>query len=437
MRRVLAALLALASIAPAIGCGNPFSSKRELPTVKVERKDFDVKLDIPGEIEAVNSSTIAVPQLGRDVKITSIVEDGTRVSKGDLLAEFDRTDLETRLEAEHSQLEISQTKIIQNRAQLELKLKDLEDQVSKAQLDLERSHLHVTESEAVPRVDRQSAVLDVTQSEINLERSKKALQQARLEGEAGLELLRIEVRQAQARVDDAQRRLDKATIYSPTDGLVIKNEIWRSGAMGTVKAGDVVWSGNPILSLPDMALMQVVAWVHEVDAERVAPDQKVKIYLDSHPDPPFSGTVEKLASLAIKREDANPAKYLKVTVKLDVTDPLMKPGMTVRAELLIDRVPNVLTLPREAVFYEESSADAQAGVAPEGYAWRKGSFSRWERVPVLTGRTNDTHLVVTSGLDEGDEVALVDPDRWSKGQDEPAATPDSRPHESPAAPAAP
>jgi len=385
------------------------SSTGELPTTTVTRGEFLVHLPIPGELEAVKSTTICAPDLGGNTKVTFIADEGTQVKEGDVLVEFERTELENRLLEQQNKLDIANIKISQKKSQLDVQLNTLADAVSKAQLSLDRAGLRVTDSEAVPRVDRDSAKLDMKQSALDLERSKKDLESARLQGEAELELLRLEAAQAQAEVDTAEKHLATATLRAPSDGLVIKPEVWKGGARGPTMAGDSVWNGTQLITLPDMSAMQVIAWVHETDAEQVKVDQPVSVIVDAHPETPFPGKVQKLADLAVKRDREDKSKHLKVTVSLETPDPVMKPGLTVRAEVLVDEIPDVLSVPQEALFYE--------GAAPYVFLRDGGA---WERTPVTAGRASDTHVVVTEGLSEGQEVALVDPEQWARGE-KPAA----------------
>ncbi len=381
-----------------------------MPTATLASGPFEVRLPIPGELEAEESVTITAPDIGGNIKVTMIVDEGVRVAEGDVLAELDRTEIIQGVLENDNALEVATTKITQQKAQLEVKLRNQEDAVTTAELALQRANLRITDSEAVPKVDREGARLDVADATVSLERAKKDLQSARLEGEADLQLLELDARQARIQVDSAKRKLDLATVRSPAAGLVVKAEVWKGGSRGPVVAGDSIWGGTTLLALPNLGTMQAVAWVHETDAELVKVEQEARIILDSHPDHPYSAKVKKVADLAVKRDRDDKSKYLKVTLGIEPKDELLKPGMTIRAEILVDHQPEVLTVPQEAVFYD--------GVTPTVY--RRAAVG-WDRVTVTLGRANDTHVVVTSGLSSGDVVSLVDPDRWSRGEGEPAA----------------
>ena len=98
-------------------------------------------------------------------------------------------------------------------------------------------------------------------------------------------------------------------------------------------------------------------------------------------------------------------KHLRVEVGLEESTDLMKPGMTVRAEVLVDHADDVVSVPREAVFFRDEE--------PVVYVRGRGGF---EAVPVSLGLRNDIRVVVESGVEEGAEVALVDPEAHDDGE---------------------
>lgn len=380
-----------------VGCG---TSGGGFPTAVVQREPFDVTLTIQGELKAVRKVIVSAPQLGGPAKVTWVADEGSRVEAGDELLRFDGTELTRRLEEAQNQLEVAQTKIEQKQAQLAVSIAEQQDAITKAELSLQRAEMRITDSESVPRVDRESAKIDVRESNLSLDQARRKLRSTRLEGEAAIELLRLEATQAQRKVDKASEALAAAVVKAETPGLVILPSVWKGSSYGPVAVGDQVWPGRGIIELPDMSEMLVEAWVHEVDAAKVAKGQSVSVVVDAHPEPPHPGEVDKVADLAVQRDNRE-AKYLKVDIGLDETEGLMKPGMTVRAELLVDHLDEALTVPLEAVFVRDGTS----------VAYVTSGFGGAKPVELTLGIRNEARVVVLEGLDEGDRVALVDPTR--------------------------
>lgn len=398
-----------------VGCGG--GATGDVPVATATRGDLEITLAVPGELRAVRSITISAPDLGGNAKVTSIVDEGTRVAEGDLLVEFDQNDLLDALASNKSDLEVAETKMEQVRAQLDVRLKDLESAVTRAELELERAGMRTTESETVALVDRESAKIDVAQSSLALTQAKAALESARLQSQSEIQLLELEAAAKRASVTRAEKRLAETTIRAPTAGLVILPEVWKSNGRSPVAAGDTLWGGSTVMELPDLSELEVEAWVHEVDAGRVAVGQPVSVVIDAYPDPPWAGKLTKVADLAVKRNRDDLVKHVKVTARLDTRSDIIKPGMTVRVEVEVGRVKDALTIPLEAVFYQGEDASV----------FKKTGISGWERGPVTLGERNDTHVVVLTGLAEGDVVALVDPDRFAAGEAAPAGSAGGKP----------
>ncbi len=383
-----------------------------VPAARVERSDLHVTLTVPGELKAVRSVSFSAPNVRGSLKLTYVAEEGKRVTRGDVLVEFDRTDLERDLDTALSKLRVAETRIGQLKAQQEVRLLSAENDITKARLGLERAQLRITESETVPRVERESARLDVQEYTLAVSRAEEAFQSAKLDSDAQIELQLIDAEDASARVRQARTALEQLKIVAPADGIVILVSAWRSGKQGKISIGDSVWPGNALMELPDLTEMMVEAWVHEVDASLARPDLPVKVVLDAAPEPPHVGAIDKVADLAIQRREESEARHLKLDIKLDKTDPVMKPGMSVRVEVGVETLPGVLTVPREAVFEREGKT----------LVYRQ-TLGGWSPVPVEIGKHNDSHVVVTSGLTEGDEVALVDPEATAKGEAPAAGAP--------------
>ena len=101
MRFVTTAALLLPIAALASGCGggrSDASPGAAEPVLRVSRGDFRQVIHLSGEIEAADGVSIVVPRLPNwQTTIKTIVEDGTRVETGAVLAELDSTPFSTGL----------------------------------------------------------------------------------------------------------------------------------------------------------------------------------------------------------------------------------------------------------------------------------------------------------------------------------------------------
>lgn len=374
-----------------------------VPEATAQEGTFTVELGVHGELAAEESLSVKCPEFKARPEIAWMIEAGSRVSKGDPVIEFDREALERGLLTAEAELELAQTKIAQNAAKLELRLQELQANIEKAQLDLELAKMRRTESTSVPLVEREDAKANETRAAMAIEAAKGALKTARLDARAETQLLELEVEKRQRELEEYRDQLEKSVLRAPDDGLVLIGSNWQ----GTWKVGSRPWTGAELIELPNLNTMQVEAHVHEVDSPRVAKGQKATVAMEAHPDLPVQGTVDKVADLAVPMGEDD-IKFLEVTVALDETLQEMKPGMTVRVDLVLEEHPDSVWVPIEAIHTSEEDGS---------FVYTSG-LTGWSQTPVELGALNDTHQIVI-GIEAGTVVALVAPD----AEERPAAVP--------------
>jgi multidrug efflux pump subunit AcrA (membrane-fusion protein) len=119
----------------------------------------------------------------------------------------------------------------------------------------------------------------------------------------------------------------------------------------------MVWGGFPLVRLPDLKEMEVLAQVNEVDGPRLSIGQKAQVRLDSYPDIEITGSVKDIAQTAIKASWMAKAKVFLLVISLDKTVvEIMKPGMSAQVTLAVNEQPALLLVPRSAVQFEAGSA---------------------------------------------------------------------------------
>ncbi len=171
-----------------------------------------------------------------------------------------------------------------------------------------------------------------------------------------------------------------------------------------------------LIQLPDVSRMVAEIKVHESRVRQIRPGLTAFVRIESIPDRRFKATVRRVAPLPDSQMSwLNP--NLKVfPTDLLIEDPLpdLKPGVSVRAEIIITNLAHVLSVPIQAVarLSGENVCFVQkgSGVAP---------------VPVTTGWFNDRFQEITAGLKEGDRVLLAPPldDGIDDASDETETTP--------------
>jgi HlyD family secretion protein len=144
--------------------------------------------------------------------------------------------------------------------------------------------------------------------------------------------------------------------------------------------------------------------VLEADAAGLAIGKSARVVMESQPGTSYAGKIIQVDKLARPRLRGVPVQYFGVTIALDRTDShVMKPGTRVRATLEIENRARAFAIPRQALFEKQGKRIV--------YRKQDGRFMPLE-VDVATSSAG--RVVVTHGLKEGDELALVDPTEQRK-----------------------
>ena len=216
----------------------------------------------------------------------------------------------------------------------------------------------------------------------------------RAEGELKAELA---VRQAELELRESQQALEKLTLRAPRGGLVVYREIWGGSGMKKVQIGDTPWPGMPVVGIPDLSVMQAKTIVNEVDISKVEQDQNVIITVDALEGATYYGKITRLAALA-RREESTNVKVFDVEVTIDSTDGALRPGMTSECRLIIDRIPDAVSVPLQSVFQKDGKTLV--------YVMGAGGARARE---VVVGPKSSDRIVIEEGLEAGEHVCLRDP----------------------------
>jgi HlyD family secretion protein len=247
--------------------------------------------------------------------------------------------------------------------------------------------------------------LELSQARSDEKLTRESLRQLESAANYRLEQKRAAVNGAQGRIQDANGKLELARqqlarteVRADGPGIVVYRDVFFGSEQRKPQVGDQVWANQPLLILPDVSKMVVETRVRETDVHKVAQNQRVTVTVDAYPDLQLHGKVTLVGTLAQEERDRRGAKFFKVTVQLDGTEPRLRPGMTARVEILVEERKDALYVPLDAV-------SERAGRTTAWVAARSGLEAR----EVVLGPSNADFVVVERGLEAGDRVVLGDP----------------------------
>src|SRR5579864_2223307 len=182
----------------------------------------------------------------------------------------------------------------------------------------------------------------------------------------------------------ARKNTGRLEIHAPIDGIVVLNSIWKGGQMGEVQEGDEVRAGVPFMQIVNPGAMQVRARVNQADVSMLSVGQAVRIGLDAYPDLSFQGKIERIAAIGVTSSLSDRVRTFNVVFSIAGSDPRLMPDLSASLDVELQRIPDSLIVPRDAV---ETSGNNHYILA--------GGGSTFSRELVQLGAENDTEAVIT------------------------------------------
>lgn len=340
-------------------------SKPILETVLVEVGTLEKKVLLDGDLQAVRARTL----FGKasESKITYMPPEGTKVNIGDRLVEFDNTPVSNRILEIKQQIITSENQLVEIQSNHESGLRDLEAGLSQYWLAFQQAKIDGSVPiNLVPRRDYQERqlLLEKTETEYNSHLAK--IEKKKLEQQAELQAKNLEKEKLVVELQKLENQLNDLNLKAPSDGIVIyADHIFEPRK---VQVGDVVFSGFPVINLPDLTELEILARVNEVDGPRLSIGQAAQVFLDSYPDIKINGKIKDISQTAAKAgtSRSDTTKIFKVVVSLEKTlTDIMKPGMSAQVEVnLVENTPKIL-VPRFAVEFHNKQAQVFKQVGEE------------------------------------------------------------------------
>ena len=334
-----------------------------------------------GKVEPVHNFEAPAP-IATTVK-RILVKEGDRVHKGQLLLQLDDDDI--RSQAARAQAQLRTAQAYQSAPQAEVQT--ISNQLAKARLARDTAQRNL---DALRRLEQQgaaspgevrraeetlkSAQADVTLYEEQLKNRYSPPEQARIQAQ---------IADAQVAYDAAQYALRQSSVRAPFDGVVYSIP---------VKSGAFVQTGQLLLQAADLTSVLVRAFVDEPDVGRLQVGQKVEITWDAVPGRTWIGTVSTLPSAIKPYLSRNVGE---ATCLIENQDLRLLPNVNVGVTIVVAEHSNVLTLQRDALHVDQSGP----------YVFRIAG-DRLRRQPIQFSLQNLTRVEITSGLSEGEAVAV-------------------------------
>lgn len=394
--RMLLRVLLLGLTSQFSGCSDNPGEDVLMGTVKAG----SLKIAVPaeGEVVAAQSTVMSVPSNAQGPQTVAwLLAENSLVKKGDVVARFDGQTFQTKRQSTLLDLDSAGMET-QNKSQtIAAQKADISSDTVIVDKEIVFSDQFNTEDLSVYS---KNDIIDALDNREYLSAQKAflgwKLDNFSFSSATEMELMELKAQQFQTKLDQFDIALTQLEVLAPHDGIVIYEKNWRGEKP---RIGQTLWPGRKMAKLPELSTLNARLFVLESEAGNVVVGNRVSVRLDAKPEVAFAGKVTKKDNIAKTIKTGNPVKYFEVTVSIENPDlSVVKPGNKVTAVLLGPEQNDVLSVPLQAVFHEESGSFV--------YVKRAGKMAKQA---VVLGMKTFAEVQITSGLKAGEQVALFKP----------------------------
>jgi len=299
-----------------------------LPTESSRRIKREIR--ITGLIQAVHSVKLTVPQIQGQystMTLTQLIDNGTHVKEGDLIATFDPTQQmdaarDAKGKFEDLEHQVAQ-KIVENRAAAASRAVDLRS----AQADLEKANLELTKGSTLADIDKTENEIRAAGATAHVDSLTKSHAFHEKSEAAAVRILELQRDRQRIYMERAETNIKKLEIHAPQAGMVVHELTIHAGNLGHAQVGDQIYRGYPLVSIFDPSEMRVRCSINEPDILALAVHGAVSVYLDAYPDigiPAHFEYSSPVASSAL----GTPIKTFLAIFAIDGHDPHLMPDLS-------------------------------------------------------------------------------------------------------------
>lgn len=355
---------------------------------KVTRGDVAKSVVATGKIQPITKVEVKSKASGIVEKL--YVDINNQVKKGQPLAQLDQMEILAQVEAQRAQLASAEANVGTYEANVE------QDKVNAAAPDLP---MYKATLDRNLEMQKDGIVSRQTLDDANKDYLAALTRRDSSKAQIGVDIAKLkqahaQVMQSQASLKQLEEELGYTTILAPMDGVILSRDVEIGDAVSSILV--LGSTATLVMTEGDVGQVYVQGKVDEADIAHVYLGQPARIKVESFRDRTFNGKVTKISPMGVEKDNVT---TFEVRVSINNPGGELKALMTANAEILLDEHKGVLTVPENAVMYDnQKNASVQIPDKHQKDGVRK--------VAVTVGLSNGSVTEVTSGLKEGDAVVL-------------------------------
>ncbi len=332
--------------------------------------------------------------------LQQLVKPGSLVKKGQVIAEFDRQYMLTRLDDYKSTMVMAKAQLAQQKANLELARFTQLQNVEKAKGALDKAKLDMRTIPVLSEIDAERAKLSLEEADAQYKQQLAAGKFIDQQEKAQLKYAELEFRSLEIEHQRAEQNADRMISKANIDGMTVMQNTFRGSEFAQIQEGDQIYPGQFFMQVVDPRSMVINATVNQVDGERLRIGLKARIHFDAYPGLEVPAHIINIA--AVPKSGGMRATYVReipILLKIDKMDPRIIPDLSCSVDVVIETEAEAMIVPLAGVFEDEQTGKKIVYVK-QGEAWN--------RREIEVGL--ESYLVASvKGLKKGDVIALDKP----------------------------
>ncbi|PRM97182.1 efflux RND transporter periplasmic adaptor subunit [Aliarcobacter cryaerophilus] len=306
------------------------NQKVEYVTSKVKTGDLMVVVSASGNIKPTNSVEIGIEVSGTIKEI--FVDFNDEVKVGQVLAKIDTLKLDAQVESSKAALAIA--KANQKESEVALKNKKLLYDRTKKMFDNSGGKYPSQNEFDDTRFSYESAL-------------------------ASLEASKSKVLQASSNLKNDLQNLEKASVKSSIDGIVLNREVEIGQTLAATMQAPKLFT-----LAKDLTNMDLVVSIDEADVADIKDNLDVTFTVDAYPNKEFKG---KIKQVRLNPITTNGVVTYETVVSVDNSELLLKPGMTANAKIITKNIKEQVLIPNSALRFIPKNSTEKIGAKPASF----------------------------------------------------------------------
>lgn len=378
-------------VAVIFGLSRP--APENLLKLSVPCADFEETVRAMGIVEAARFEKLRAPMAPFERQLTWLVDEGTRVKKGDLVAQFDIADVNRNWERETEHVQRIEYRQDEAKADWSVQLFEENIKRDKESERNEFAQLKFKRTQQEPPLPKEIGVTEKDKQERLVDEAKRRISQVERQRNIDIGRRAWWLKYRQGKTQEVKDMMEQYEVRAPMDSIVVYPLIPINGLIKKAETGDFLNRDQPFAQLPDLNSLIVKLGVEEYRVQKIEEKTEVRFRTRAYPARQFVGRVISVSHMASNDLFHDGRRLFEVIVAVDnVASTGLKVGMVVEASLVVAKHPRVYAFPKDYVVQDE-----------------KG---KWLEIETAAGRRQRRNI---SNAPQTDDFVLLAPEAGESG----------------------